>query len=241
VRDAQSAIQSTERLVRLARETGARIHVLHVSTAQEIEFLAHHRDVATVEVTPQHLTLDGDEAYARLKALAQMNPPIRNRPHIDGLWRGIQQGVVDVLGSDHAPHTLEEKARPYPASPSGMPGVQTTLPLLLTAASRGKLSLERVVDLLCHGPQRIYQIAGKGRIARGYDADLTLVDLQAWRTLEDKDMGTKVGWTPFAGMRVCGVPKVTILRGKAVMRDGELLGPPAGRPVRFAETIAPTS
>ncbi len=238
VRDAQSAIQSTERLVRLARETGARIHVLHVSTAQEIEFLAHHRDVATVEVTPQHLTLDGDEAYERLKALAQMNPPIRNRPHIDGLWRGIQQGVVDVLGSDHAPHTLEEKARPYPASPSGMPGVQTLVPVMLTHVAEGRMTLERFIDLTSAGAQRVFGTAGKGRMAEGYDADLTLVDLNARRTITHDQQASRCGWTPFDGFEAKGWPMATILRGRQVMRDGELLGAAHGRPVRFMETLS---
>ena len=238
VRDAQSAIQSTERLVRLARETGARIHVLHVSTAQEIEFLAGHRDVATVEVTPQHLTLDGDEAYARLKALAQMNPPIRNRPHIDGLWRGIQQGVVDVLGSDHAPHTLEEKARPYPASPSGMPGVQTLVPVMLTHVAEGRMTLERFIDLTSAGAQRVFGTAGKGRMAEGYDADLTLVDLNARRTITHDQQASRCGWTPFDGFEAKGWPMATIVRGRQVMRDGELIGTAHGRPVRFMETLS---
>ncbi|MBX9574255.1 MAG: dihydroorotase [Caulobacteraceae bacterium] len=238
VRDAQSAIQSTERLVRLARETGARIHVLHVSTAQEIEFLAHHRDVATVEVTPQHLTIDGDEAYERLKALAQMNPPIRNRPHIDGLWRGIRQGVVDVLGSDHAPHTLEEKARPYPASPSGMPGVQTLVPVMLTHVAEGRMTLERFIDLTSAGAQRVFGTAGKGRMAEGYDADLTLVDLNARRTITHDQQASRCGWTPFDGFEAKGWPMATIVRGRQVMRDGELLGTAHGRPVRFMETLS---
>lgn len=238
VRDAQSAIQSTERLVRLARETGARIHVLHVSTAQEIEFLAGHRDVATVEVTPQHLTLDGDEAYARLKALAQMNPPIRNRAHIDGLWRGIQQGVVDVLGSDHAPHTLEEKARPYPASPSGMPGVQTLVPVMLTHVAEGRMTLERFIDLTSAGAQRVFGTAGKGRMAEGYDADLTLVDLNARRTISHDQQASRCGWTPFDGFEARGWPMATIVRGRQVMRDGELIGTAHGRPVRFMETLS---
>ncbi|MBU1324903.1 MAG: dihydroorotase [Alphaproteobacteria bacterium] len=238
VRDAQSAIQSTERLVRLARETGARIHVLHVSTAQEIEFLAGHRDVATVEVTPQHLTIDGDEAYARLKALAQMNPPIRNRPHIDGLWRGIQQGVVDVLGSDHAPHTLEEKARPYPASPSGMPGVQTLVPVMLTHVAEGRMTLERFIDLTSAGAQRVFGTAGKGRMAEGYDADLTLVDLNARRVVTHDQQASRCGWTPFDGFEARGWPMATIVRGRQVMRDGELIGTAHGRPVRFMETLS---
>ncbi|MBA4803904.1 MAG: dihydroorotase [Brevundimonas sp.] len=238
VRDPESAIMSTRRLVRLAQETGARIHVLHVTTAEEIDFLSHHKDVATVEVTPQHLTLDGDEAYARLKGLAQMNPPIRNAPHIAGLWRGIEQGVADVLGSDHAPHTLEEKARPYPASPSGMPGVQTLVPVMLTHVANGRLTLDRFIDLTSHGANRVFGIAGKGRMAEGYDADLTIVDLKAKHVLRHEDMATRSGWTPFDGMACTGKAMATIVRGRVVMRDGELQGSAHGRPVRFQETLA---
>ena len=238
VRDPESAILSTRRLVRLAQETGARIHVLHVTTAEEIDFLSHHKDVATVEVTPQHLTLDGDEAYERLKGLAQMNPPIRNAPHIAGLWRGIEQGVADVLGSDHAPHTLEEKARPYPASPSGMPGVQTLVPVMLTHVAKGRLSLDRFIDLTSHGANRVFGIAGKGRMAEGYDADLTIVDLKAKHVLRHADMATRSAWTPFDGMECTGKAMATIVRGRVVMRDGELQGTAHGRPVRFQETLA---
>ena len=238
VRDPESAIRSTRRLVGLAKETGARIHVLHVTTAEEIDFLADHKDVATVEVTPQHLTLDGDEAYERLKGLAQMNPPIRNAPHIAGLWRGIEQGVADVLGSDHAPHTLEEKAKPYPASPSGMPGVQTLVPVMLTHVANGRLSLDRFIDLTSHGANRVFGIAGKGRMAEGYDADLTIVDLKARHVLRHADMATRSAWTPFDGMECTGKPMATIVRGRVVMRDGELQGTAHGRPVRFQETLA---
>ncbi|HZW17110.1 MAG TPA: dihydroorotase [Brevundimonas sp.] len=237
VRDPESAIMSTRRLVGLARETGARIHVLHVTTAEEVEFLANHKDVATMELTPQHLTLDGDEAYERLKGLAQMNPPIRNNYHIAGLWRGIEQGVADVLGSDHAPHTLEEKARPYPASPSGMPGVQTLVPVMLTHVAEGRLSLDRFIDLTSHGANRVFGIAGKGRMAEGYDADLTLVDLKAKHVLKHEDMATRSGWTPFDGMECTGKAMATIVRGRTVMRDGELIGTAHGRPVRFQETL----
>ena len=238
VRDPESAILSTRRLVRLARETGARIHVLHVTTAEEVEFLANHKDVATMELTPQHLTLDGDEAYDRLKGLAQMNPPIRNNYHIAGLWRGIEQGIADVLGSDHAPHTLEEKSRPYPASPSGMPGVQTLVPVMLTHVANGRLSLDRFIDLTSHGANRVFGIAGKGRMAEGYDADLTIVDLKAKHVLKHEDMATRSGWTPFDGMECTGKVMATIVRGRVVMKDGELVGKAHGRPVRFQETLA---
>lgn len=237
VRDAEAAFRSTRRLVGLAENLGKRIHVLHVTTAEEVAFLADHKDVATVEFTPQHLTLEAPEAYERLQGLAQMNPPIRERRHVQGLWDGIAQGVADVIGSDHAPHTLEEKARPYPASPSGMPGVQTLLPVMLNHVAEGRLSLERLVDLTSAGAQRVFQIAGKGRMAEGWDGDLTLVDLKARRTLRHADMATRSGWTPFDGMEVQGFPVATIVRGRVVMRDGELIDTAQGRPVRFQETL----
>ncbi len=237
VRDAESAIRSTKRLVKLARSLGKRIHVLHVTTAEEIEFLARNKDVASVELTPQHLTLAGPEAYERLKGYAQMNPPIRGPEHRAALWRGLATGVADVLGSDHAPHTAEEKARPYPASPSGMPGVQTLLPIMLTHVAEGSLTLERLVDLTSHGPQRIFGLADKGRMAEGWDADLTLVDLGAIRTIRHADTASRAGWTPFDGFEAQGWPMATIIRGRVVMRDGEVVAPHIGEPARFLETL----
>lgn len=238
VRDAESAIRSTRRLVGLAKETGARIHVLHVTTREEMEYLRFHKDVATVEITPQHLTLVGPEAYERLGSYAQMNPPIRSQEHVDALWLwGMQQGVADVLGSDHAPHTKEEKAKPYPASPSGMPGVQTLVPLMLTHVANGRLSLERFIDLTSAGAQRVFGTANKGRMAVSYDADLTIVDLKAKRTITHEQQATRCGWTPFDGMEATGWPMATIVRGRVVMQDGELIGSAHGRPVRFMETL----
>jgi dihydroorotase len=235
-RDVTTALRCTERLVRIAHETGARIHVLHISTAEEMRFLAGHKDVATAEATPQHLTLTADE-YRRIGTLAQMNPPLRDARHRDGIWWGLNQGVVDVLGSDHAPHTLEEKAKPYPASPSGMPGVQTLVPVMLDHVNAGRLSLERFVDLTSAGPQRIYGIAGKGRVAVGYDADLTVVDLARRETITNDWVAAKSGWTPFDGMAVTGWPVGTVIRGRRVMWEGELVAPATGAPVRFVETL----
>ena len=238
VRDAESAIRSTRRLVGLAQETGARIHVLHVTTKDEMEYLRFHKDVATVEITPQHLTLVAPEAYERLGSYAQMNPPIRSQEHVDALWLwGMQQGVADVLGSDHAPHTKEEKAKPYPASPSGMPGVQTLVPLMLTHVANGRLSLERFIDLTSAGAQRVFGTANKGRMAVSYDADLTIVDLKAKRTITHDQQATRCGWTPFDGVEATGWPMATIVRGRVVMQDGELIGSAHGRPVRFMETL----
>lgn len=235
-RDAEAAFRATRRLIAVAREFSQRVHVLHITTADEIDFLAGCRDVASVETTPQHLTLAAPDCYAELGTRAQMNPPIRDAGHRDGLWRGIRDGVVDVIGSDHAPHTLEEKARPYPDSPSGMTGVQTLVPIMLDHVHHGRLSLLRFVDLTSAGPARLFGLRGKGRIAAGYDADLTLVDLNESRIIEDDWIASRAGWTPFAGRRVTGWPRATIIRGRAVMRDDELLGEAAGVPLGFWET-----
>jgi dihydroorotase len=236
-RDPEAALISTQRLVRLAEEADSRIHVLHITTAQEMAFLADHKRVASVEVTPQHLTLSAPEAYERLGTKAQMNPPIRDEQHQEALWDALRSGTVDVLGSDHAPHTLEEKSKPYPDSPSGMTGVQTLVPVMLDHVNAGKLSLERFIELTSLGPQRLFGIVGKGRITPGYDADLTIVDLKARRTIEDDWIQSKSGWTPFAGREVTGWPVGTIVRGHCVMWQGEIAEPAHGQAVRFEATL----
>ena len=232
-RDATAALECTQQLVRLAEAAGKPIHILHVSTAEEMAFLASHKALVSVEVTPQHLTLTAEEAYASLGNRAQMNPPLRSAEHQAALWRGVESGVADILGSDHAPHTLEEKAKPYPASPSGMPGVQTLLPVMLDHVAAGKLSLLRLMDMTSAGPQRLFGIAGKGRIAVGYDADFSVVDLSGTMRVENKDMASRSGWTPFAGRTLKGRVIGTIIRGRRVMWDGEVLGAAMGEPVRF--------
>ncbi|MEO5322275.1 dihydroorotase [Mesorhizobium sp. CC13] len=235
-RDEIAALQCTERLVRIARQERARIHVLHISTAEEIAFLEHHKDVATCEATPHHLTMSSDD-YARLGTLLQMNPPVRSVRHRDGIWHGIGQGVVDVLGSDHAPHTLAEKAKPYPASPSGMTGVQTLVPIMLDHVNAGRLTLERFVDLSSHGPNRIFGMARKGRIAAGYDADFTVVDMKRKETITNAQAGSRAGWTPYDGKEVTGWPVGTIVRGIRVMWEGEIANPSQGRAVEFSEAV----
>jgi dihydroorotase len=232
-RDDESALLATKRILTLARAAGRRIHVLHVTTPAELELLGQHKDIATCEVTPQHLTLAGEEAYPRLGTLAQMNPPIRSGAHREGLWHWLQQGVPDILGSDHAPHTLEEKGKPYPDSPSGMPGVQTMLPLMLNHVAEGRTTLARVIDLTSAGPQRVFGIIGKGRIAIGYDADFSVVDLKARWTIEESWLASRSGWSPFTGMTLTGKPIGTIVRGRRVMWDGALANAALGEPIRF--------
>jgi dihydroorotase len=239
-RDAETALRATRRLVGLALQAGRRVHVLHVSTGEEMAFLRDHKEIASVETTPNHLTLIAPECYERLGAYAQMNPPVRDKAHWEAIWHAARSGVVDVLGSDHAPHTREEKNKTYPETPSGMTGVQTLVPIMLDHVNAGRLSLERFVDLTAHGPQRIFGLATKGRVAVGFDADFTIVDLKAKRTIENKWIASRCGWTPFDGVTVTGFPVGTILRGEAVMWEGELVGAARGAPLSFLETLRPS-
>lgn len=235
-RDWETSLTATKRLLALAAKTGRCVHLLHATTMEEMELLARHRDMATVEVTPQHLTLCAPDCYDRLGTFAQMNPPIREAKHKDALWKAIREGLVDVIGSDHAPHTVEEKKRPYPTSPSGMPGVQTLVPVMLDHVNAKRLTLERFVDLTSAGPAHIYHISGKGRIAVGYDADLTIVDMNMKKKVEKSWLASRCGWSPFEGMTLQGWPRLTVLRGRVVMRDGQLRSP-IGRSVRFCDTL----
>jgi dihydroorotase len=218
-RDATAALMCTQRLVRLAHETGKRVHVLHVTTKEEAAFLADHKDVASCEATPAHLTLAAPDCYARLGTLAQLNPPIRDAAHRDGVWRGLAQGVIDTVGSDHSPHTREEKAHPYPKTHSGM---------------------TRFVDLTSAGPARVYGMSGKGRTAAGFDADLTVVDLKRRETISDRWIASRSGWTPYNGVTVTGWPVGTFVRGHRVMWQGELLTPSRGEVVKFQEALPTT-
>lgn len=231
-RDDVAALKATERLTRVAEETNALVHLLHVSTADEIAFIRSHKRNVSVEITPQHLTFSADD-YARLGTRLQMNPPVRAAHNRAALWEAIADGTADVLGSDHAPHTLEEKAKPYPASPSGMPGVQTLLPVMLDHVAAGRLSVERLVDLTSAGPARIFRMAGKGAVEPGYDADFSIVDLARRETLTDAWSASRSAWTPYAGMTVRGWPVGTIVRGCRVMWDGALVTTGGGQPVRF--------
>lgn len=232
-RDEEAALKATTRLVTIAREVSALVHVLHISTMQELDFLAGHKDIASVEATPHHLTLALDEDGERLGTRMQMNPPVRDSAHRTALWRAIGDGIVDVLGSDHAPHTLEEKAKTYPDSPSGMTGVQTLVPIMLDHVAAGRLSLARFVDLTSAGPARLFGMAGKGRIAVGYDADFTIVDLKRTETIRNDWIASRAQWTPYDGRTVQGWPVGTIVRGTRVMWEAELVAPSTGAPVRF--------
>ncbi len=232
-RDEEVAISSTRRLLRMARAAGKKIHVLHVTTEEEMQMLAANRDLVSVEVTPQHLTLASPECYETLGSFAQMNPPIRAARHRSALWKALEQGIVDVVGSDHAPHTREEKAHTYPKSPNGMPGVQTLLPLMLNHLGQGKLSLEKLVALTSYNAHKLFNFAGKGEVKVGNDADLTFVDLKRCQTIEEDWLASRCGWSPFTGMKIQGWPVGTMVRGHRVMWENELLIPSIGIPISF--------
>ena len=236
-RDELTSILATQRLLRLAQKTKRAIHVLHITTAQEIQLLREAKEQGldcTVECTPQHLTLAAPDCYQRLGTLAQMNPPIREEKHRLGLWQGVQSGVVDVIGSDHAPHTLTEKQKKYPQSPSGMPGVQTLLPLMLDHVHRGQLSLNQLVRMACVMPAKIYSLKNKGMIQIGFDADLTVVDLKRKMTIEQSWLASRCGWSPFTGQEVTGWPVGSFLLGKKAMWEGEILLPNQGQACEFS-------
>ena len=236
-RDTQTALTATQNLVTRAIKYQRPVHVLHVSTGNEIEYLQQQKimlrsRLISVEVTPQHLTLHAPECYDRLQAFAQMNPPIRSRWHQQMLWKGVREGVVDIIGSDHAPHTRAEKRRPWPQSPSGLTGVQTTVPLMLKHIHNKKLNLEALLRLMCENPCRLFGIQNKGRLAPGFDADLSVLDLKAQRRICNSQMATRSGWTPFDGWRVTGWPIMTFVNGQLAMRDAQILSQP-GRAFRF--------
>ncbi|MBA1338059.1 MAG: dihydroorotase [Pelagibacterales bacterium] len=232
-RNTECAISSTRRVVKIAERFNKRIHVLHVTTKEEVDFLAMHKKNVTFETTPQHLTLYAPDCYDKLGTYAQMNPPIRTKDHYDRLWIAIKNNIVDVIGSDHAPHLKKEKDKEYPNSPSGMPGVQTIFPVMLDHVNNKKLSLEQLIKLMCENPCKIFGIKNKGYIKEGYDADLTIVDMNKDQVIKDETIASKCGWTPFNNYKVKGFPVGTIVNGNLVMSEGKIISKAQGRPLEF--------
>ena len=232
-RNAECAMSSTRRVVKIAERYNKQIHVLHVTTKEEVDFLAMHKKNVTFEITPQHLTLYAPDCYDKLGSFAQMNPPIRKKEHYDRLWVAVKNSVVDVLGSDHAPHSKEDKNKKYPASPSGMPGVQTILPIMLDHINNEKLSLDQLVKLMCENPCKIFGIKRKGYLKEGYDADLTIIDMNKSVTIKNEMIASKCGWTPFDNYKVKGFPVATIVNGSIVMNDGKVVAESLGKPLEF--------
>ena len=235
-RSEESCLSATTRLLRIARKHNRRVHVLHITTAQEMELLAKNKDIASVEVLPIHLTLNAPDCYERLGTFAQQNPPVREAHHQDALWEAVRNGIVDIIGSDHAPHTIKEKNETYPNTPSGTPAVQTMVPIMLNHVNEGRLTLERLVELWSYGPERIHKLSTKGKIKIGYDGDFTIVDLKKKKIITNEQQCSISKWTPFDGKEVTGWPISTIIRGNIVMRNDELCSTPIGEPIKFKET-----
>jgi dihydroorotase len=232
-RNTECAISSTRRVVKIAERYNKKIHVLHVTTKEEVDFLAMHKKNVTFEITPQHLTLYAPDCYDKLGTYAQMNPPLRTKDHYDRLWVAVKNNIVDVLGSDHAPHSKENKNKDYPNTPSGMPGVQTIFPIMLDHVNSGKLTLEQLIKLMCENPCKIFGIKNKGYLKEGYDADLTIADMNKEVIIKDEMIASKCGWTPFNNYKVKGFPVGTIINGNLVMSDGKVIAESKGTPLKF--------
>ena len=232
-RNEECAISSTRKVVKIAERNNKKIHILHVTTKEEVEFLSRYKGNVTFEITPQHLTLSSPECYEKLGTLAQMNPPIREKKHQDKLWKAIVDDIVDVIGSDHSPHKMTNKKKEYPQTPSGMPGVQTLVPIMLNHINNEKLTLDKFVKLVCEKPSKIFNIKNKGYIKEGFDADLTIVDMNMKKTIQNEWIASKCGWTPFDGYEVKGFPVGTIVNGKTMVWEGKLIEKANGKPLKF--------
>ena len=232
-RSEECAISSTRRIVRIAERYKKKAHILHVTTKQEIDFLSQHKGNITFEITPQHLTIFAPNCYDELGTYAQMNPPIRDKSHYDRLWYAVRNNYNDTIGSDHAPHLKQNKKKEYPDSPSGMPGVQTLMPVMLNHVNSGKLSLEQLMNSVCENPVKIFGIQDKGFIKEGFDADFTIVDLNKVIEIKNENIESKCGWSPFDGYKFKGTPVATIINGEIKMKNGKLLGYPSANPILF--------
>jgi len=232
-RDSITALNSTKRLIKISKKLDRKIHILHISTEDEIQLIKKNKKLITAEVTPQHLFFNSPDCYNDLGTLAQMNPPIRSKKHQSGLWKGIHEKVIDIIGSDHAPHTLSEKNKDYPLSPSGMVGVQTLVPVMLNFVNQNKLSIFDFVRLTSENPCKIFNIINKGKIKKNYDADFTIVDLNKTKIVENNWIASKSGWTPYDGKKLKGWPSHTIIGGEIIMQEGEILKKIEAKPFEF--------
>ena len=232
-RNEESAISSTRRIVKIALRLNKKAHILHVTTKEEVDFLSQNKGNITFEITPQHLTLTSPECYEKLGAFAQMNPPIRDKSHYDRLWYAVRNNYNDTIGSDHAPHLKENKLKDYPETPSGMPGVQTLMPVMLNHVNNGKLKLEQLIKLVCENPVKIFGIKDKGFIKKDYDADFTIIDMNKIIEIKNEKIESKCRWSPFDGYKFKGTPVATIINGKIKMKDGKILGDPEGNSLKF--------
>ena len=235
IRDPETALLATKKAVSLSKKYGRRLHILHLSTSVEVNFLRTEKPPqVSCEVVPNHLFPSTND-YSRLGSKGQMNPPLREPENSSALWQGLQDKIIDIVATDHAPHTIEDKLQPYPLSPSGTPGVETSLPLMLTEMVKGRCTLKQVQEWMSAGPARLYRISNKGLIAEGFDADLTLVDLKSYRPVMDEEIFSRAGWSPFSGQQLTGWPIYTIVNGGIVFDHGRIRPGRYGQELHFSE------
>ena len=232
-RSVECAMSSTRRIVKIAERYNKKAHILHITTKEEIDFLSQHKGNISFEITPQHLTLFAPDCYNKLGTYAQMNPPIRDKSHYDRLWYAVRNNLNDTIGSDHAPHLKVNKDKEYPNSPSGMPGVQTILPVMLNHVNEGKLTLNQLINNVCENPIKIFRIKNKGFIKEDYDADFTIVDMNRIIEIKNENIESKCKWSPFNRYKFKGTPVATIINGEIKMKDGKIIGDPSGKPLVF--------
>ncbi|OED35747.1 dihydroorotase [PVC group bacterium (ex Bugula neritina AB1)] len=235
IRDVETAVLATRKAISLSHRFQRRLHILHMTTGDEVDILATAKHLApiTAEVCVQHFLLHAPEVYKKLGTLAQMNPPLREESHGKKLWKALQDGLIDCIATDHAPHTLEEKDQPYGKAPSGMPGVETSLPLMLNRANQGLCSLQDVVKWMCENPVKIYNVENKGYILPHYDADFVLVDMKKTKTIQNGSLHTKVNWSPYNGWETQGWPVMTFVNGNLVFREGDFFTDKKGKEVKI--------
>jgi len=233
-RSVETAMSSTKKLANYAKNHNKRVHILHISTKDEMEFLRDYKDIVSVEVIPNHLSLFAPDCYDKKGTFVQMNPPVREKEHMDGIWKGVLDGTVDVIGSDHAPHTIEEKLQTYPASPSGMPGVQTIFLLMLKHFFDGKIELSKVISLLSENPCKLFGIEKRGFIQEGFYADLTVVDMNKEFVITNDWIASNCKWTPYDGWKLPATLSGTIVNGNVSVWDGKLVETKYGKPLKFS-------
>ena len=220
IRDHRAAYIATQRAIDLAKRHHHRFHVLHVSTGDEVELFRDHQGLITAEVCPHHLFFSVED-YETLGSRIKVNPSIKNQDDNRRLWEALLAGEIQVVATDHAPHTLDEKAKPFPECPSGMPAVENVLALFLNEAHHGRVSLPQIAHWMADAPARVWDIVGKGRIAEGYDADLVLVDMELRETIQDAEQQTKCRWSPWNDVTLTGWPVRTWVNGTTVFQRVE--------------------
>jgi len=238
MRPVEAAVAATQKAINCALKYEKRLHILHLSTAEEVKILRKYKstNLITAETTPQHLLLHAPDIYEKIGSFAQMNPPIREKYHQDELWAGLIDGTINCIATDHAPHTLEEKFLPFGQAPSGMPGVETSLPLMLNHSHTSNIDIKDIVKWMCENPAIIYKIKNKGFIKEGYDADITIVDINKEKIISGKNMQSKCGWSAFDGKNIKGWPIITIVNGNVVYENGQINNQFLGHQVEFDES-----